>query len=33
VIFDGKLSFNGRFTVLLLFVGGKGMIFVRGLGL
>jgi len=29
----GKYVFNGRFTMLLLVVGGKRMIFVRGLGL
>jgi len=29
----GKYIFNGRFTVLLWVVGGKIMIFVRGLGL
>jgi len=30
---NGKDVFNGCFTVLLLVLGGKRMIFVRGLGL
>jgi len=30
VIFDGKSCFNGRFTMLLLMVGRKGMIFCKG---
>jgi len=33
VIFDGKGSFTGRFTILFVVVDGKGMIFVRVLGL
>jgi len=29
----GKDVFDSRFTILFLVLGGKGMIFIRGLGL